>query len=48
MRYANRLLENDGKSIDLREVEKAPRQIKSVGNKCINGFMIVIEKHLGV
>ena len=22
MRYANRLLENDGKSIDLREVEK--------------------------
>ena len=32
MRYANGLLENDGKSIDLREVEKDLRQIKGIGD----------------
>lgn len=32
MRYANRLLENDGKSIELHEVEKDLRQIKSIGD----------------
>lgn len=48
MRYANGLLENDGKSIDLREVEKNLRQIKGIGDKRIEEIMTVIEKHLGV
>ena len=48
MRYANGLLENDGKSIDLREVEKDFRHIKSIGDKRIEDIMAVIEKHLGV
>ncbi len=48
MRYANGLLENDGKSIDLREVEKDLRQIKGIGGKRIEEIMAVIEKHLGV
>ena len=48
MRYANGLLENDGKSIDLREVEKDLRQIKGIGDKRIEDIMSVIEKHLGV
>ncbi|WP_298529611.1 hypothetical protein [uncultured Ruminococcus sp.] len=48
MRYANGLLENDGKSIDLREVEKDLRQIKGIGDKRIEEIMTVIEKHLGV
>ena len=48
MRYTNRLLENDGKSIDLREVEKDLRQIKGIGDKRIEEIMDVIEKHLGV
>ncbi|MBO5343691.1 MAG: hypothetical protein J6A57_04510 [Ruminococcus sp.] len=48
MRYANGLLENDGKSIDLREVEKDLRQIKGIGEKRIEEIMAVIEKHLGV
>ena len=48
MRYANGLLENDGKSIDLREVEKDLRQIKGIGDKRIEEIMVVIEKHLGV
>lgn len=48
MRYANGLLENDGKSIDLREVEKDLRQIKGIGDKRIEEIMAVIEKHLGV
>ena len=48
MRYANGLLENDGKSIDLREVEKDLRQIKGIGAKRIEDIMTVIEKHLGV
>lgn len=48
MRYTNRLLENDGKSIDLREVEKDLRQIKGIGDKRIEEIMAVIEKHLGV
>lgn len=33
MRYADGLLEKDGKSIDLREVEKDLRQIKGIGDK---------------
>lgn len=48
MRYANGLLENDGKSIDLRDVEKDLRQIKGIGDKRIEEIMAVIEKHLGV
>ena len=48
MRYANGLLENDGKTIDLREVEKDLRQIKGIGDKRIEEIMVVIEKHLGV
>lgn len=48
MRYANGLLENDGKSIDLREVEKDLRQIKGIGDKRIEEIMAVIEKHLSV
>lgn len=48
MRYANGLLENDGKSIDLREVEKDLRQIKGIGDKRIEEIMAIIEKHLGV
>ena len=48
MRYADGLLENDGKTIDLREVEKDLRQIKGIGDKRIEEIMDVIEKHLGV
>ena len=48
MRYANGLLENDSKTIDLREVEKDLRQIKGIGDKRIEEIMAVIEKHLGV
>ncbi len=48
MRYANGLLENNGKSIDLREVEKDLRQIKGIGDKRIEEIMAVIEKHLGI
>lgn len=48
MRYANGLLENDGKSIDLREVEKDLRQIKGIGDKRVEEIMAVFEKHLGV
>jgi hypothetical protein len=48
MRYANGLLENDGKTIDLREVEKDLRLIKGIGDKRIEEIMAVIEKHLGV
>lgn len=48
IRYANGLLENDGKSIDLREVEKDLRQIKGIGDKRIEKIMTIIEKHLGV
>ena len=48
MRYANGLLENDGKSLDLREVEKDLRQIKGIGDKRIEEIMAVFEKHLGV
>ena len=47
MSYANGLLEKDGKSIDLREVEKDLRQIKGIGDKR-EEIMAVIEKHLGV
>ena len=48
MRYANELLENDGKSVDLREVEEDLPQIKGIGDKRIEEIMAVIEKHLGV
>ena len=48
MRYANGLMENDGKSIDLREVEKDLRQIKGIGDKRVEEIMAVFEKHLGV
>ena len=48
MRYANGLLENDGKTIDLREVEKDLRQIKGIGDKRIEEIMAVIEKYLGI
>ena len=48
MRYANGLLENDSKTIDLREVEKDLRQIKGIGDKRIEEIMAVIEKTLGV
>lgn len=48
MRYADGLLEKDGKSIDLREVEKDLRQIKGIGDKRVEEIMAVFEKHLGV
>lgn len=48
MRYADVLLEKDGKSIDLREVEKDLRQIKGIGEKRVEEIMAVFEKHLGV
>ena len=48
MRYADGLLENDGKTIDLREIEKELRQIKGIGDKRIEEIMAVIEKHLNV
>ena len=48
MRYANGLLENDGKTIDLREVEKDLRQIKGIGDRRVEEIMAVFEKHLGV
>ena len=48
VRYADGLLENDGKTIDLREVEKDLRQIRGIGDKRIEEIMAVIEKHLGV
>lgn len=48
VRYADGLLENDGKTLDLREVEKDLRQIKGIGDKRIEEIMAVIEKHLGV
>lgn len=48
MRYADGLLEKDGKSIDLREVEKDFRQIKGIGDKRVEEIMAVFEKHLGV
>jgi hypothetical protein len=58
MRYADGLLEKDGKSIDLRDkdgksidlrdVEKDLRQIKGIGDKRVEEIMAVFEKHLGV
>ena len=48
MRYADGLLENNGNSIDLREVEKDLPQIKGIGEKRLEEIMLVIEKHLGV
>ena len=47
MRYANGLLENDGKSIDLPEVEKNLRRIKGIGDKRIEEIMALIQKTLG-
>lgn len=46
--YANSLLENDNKSIDLYEVKKKLRQINGIGDKCIEEIMHLIEKHLDV
>ena len=48
VRYADGLLENDGKTIDLREIEKELREIKGIGDKRIEEIMAVIEKHLNV
>lgn len=48
VRYADGLLENDGKTLDLRDVEKDLRQIRGIGDKRIEEIMAVIEKHLGV
>ena len=48
MRYTNGLLEKDGKSIDLREVEKDLPQIKGIGDRRVEEIMAVFEKHLGV
>ena len=48
MRYADGLLEKDGKSIDLREVEKDLRKIKGIGDKRVEEIMAVFEKHLGI
>jgi len=48
MRYADGLLEKDGKSIDLREVEKDLRQIRGIGDKRVEEIMAVFEKHLGI
>ena len=48
MRYADGLLEKDGKSIDLQEVEKDLRQIKGIGDRRVEEIMTVFEKHLGV
>ena len=48
MRYADGLLENNGKTINLREVVKDLRQIKGIGEKRLEEIMLVIEKHLGV
>ena len=46
MRYADGLLKNEGKSIDLREVKKDPLNIKSIVDKRTEEIMAVIEKHL--
>lgn len=48
MRYADGLLEKDGKSIDLQEVEKDLRQIKGIGDRRVEEIMAVFEKHLSV
>lgn len=48
VRYADGLLENDGKTIDLREVDKDLPQIKGIGDKRIEDIMAVIEKRLNV
>jgi len=46
MRYADGLLENNGKSIDLRDVKKDPLNFKSIGDKRTEEIMAVIEKHM--
>lgn len=48
MRYAEGLLEDNEKTIDLREIESDLRQIKGIGEKRLEEVMAVIEKHLGV
>ena len=48
MRYTDGLLEKDGKSIDLREVEKDLRLINGIGDKRVEEIMAVFEKHLGL
>ena len=46
--YDRNCLEKDGKSIDLREVEKDLRQIKGIGDRRVEEILAVFEKHLGV
>ena len=46
MRYADGLLEKDGKPIVLRGVEKDLRQIKGIGDRRVEEIMAVFEKHL--
>ena len=48
MRYTDGLLEKDGKSIDLLEVENDFRQIKGICDKRVKEIMAVFEKHMGV
>lgn len=48
MRYAEGLLEDNEKTVDLREIESDLRQIKGIGEKRLEEVMAVIEKHLGV
>ena len=45
--YADGLLEDNARSVDLREVEKDLPQIKGIGDKRIEEIMAVFEKHLG-
>ena len=48
MRYTDGLLEKDGKSIDLLEVENDFRQIKGICDKRVKEIMAVFEKHMVV
>jgi hypothetical protein len=48
MRYAEGLLKDNDRVLDLREVEKDLRQIKGIGEKRLKDIMAVIEKYLGV
>lgn len=48
MRYAEGLLEDNDRVLDLREVEKDLRQIKGIGEKRLEEIMAVLEKHLNV
>lgn len=48
IRYAEGLLEDNDKTIDLREVENDLRKIKGIGEKRLEEVMAIIEKRLGV